>query len=140
MDQTLSLGWTESEARSRRSSYRRILGLNLALQAVLALFALVAPGTLSHILDLPDPDPSGWLRAWGGLLLLVTALYVPGLLEPVQWRWGNVVGIAGRLPMAFLYLLLGDGFLWLALFEAAFGLLLAILYFRLFTAELMSRP
>jgi hypothetical protein len=58
----------------------------------------------------------------------------------VRWRWGNVVGIVGRFVMAVLYLFLGGPFLLLALFEAAFALLLSVLYLNLFKAELMSRP
>ena len=48
--------------------------------------------------------------------------------------------VAGRFVMAVLYLFLGDPFLVFALFDAAFALLLGVLYFNLFEAELMSRP
>jgi hypothetical protein len=140
MDQTLSLGWMQAQARSRRVTYERVLALNLILYVILSLFAIISPATLSELIGLPDPVPSGWFRAWGGLLLLVSALYIPGLLDPVHWRWGNIVGIVGRFVMAILYLFLGGPFLLFALFEAAFALLLAVLYFRLFEAELMSRP
>ena len=140
MDQTLSLGWMQAQARSRCLTYQRVLALNLILQAVLALFAIISPATLSELIGLPDPIPSGWLRVWAGMLLLVTALYIPGLLDPVRWRWGNVAGIVGRFGMAILYLFLGGPFLWFALFDAAFALLLSFLYFGLFEAELMSRP
>jgi hypothetical protein len=140
MDQTLSLGWMQAQARSRRVTYQRALALSLILYVVLSLFAIISPATLSELIGLPDPIPSGWLRAWAGILLLVAALYIPGLLDPVRWRWGNVVGIVGRFVMAVLYLFLGGPFLLLALFEAAFALLLSVLYLNLFKAELMSRP
>ena len=140
MDQTLSLGWMQAQARSRRVTYERVLALNLILYVVLALFAIISPATLSELIGSPDPLSSGWLRAWAGMLLLVTALYIPGLIDPVRWRWGNIVGIAGRFVMAVLYLFLGDPFLVFALFDAAFALLLGVLYFNLFEAELMSRP
>ena len=140
MDQTLSLGWMQTQARSRRVTYKRALALNLILYVVLALFAIISPATLSELIGLPDPLPSGWLRAWAGMLLLVTALYIPGLIDPVRWRWGNIVGIAARFVMAVLYLFLGGPFLVFALFDAAFALLLGVLYFNLFEAELMSSP
>jgi hypothetical protein len=140
MDQTLSLGWMQAQARSRRVTYQRALTLNLILHVVLAMFAIISPVTLSELIGLPEPVPSGWLRAWGGMLLLVSALYIPGLLDPVRIRWANIVGIVGRFGMVVLYLFLGGPFLLFALFDAAFALLLGILYFSLFEAELMSRP
>ncbi|MCL4801736.1 MAG: hypothetical protein KJ025_19245 [Burkholderiales bacterium] len=145
MTQTLSLGWTQAEARSRRSSYRRLLAVNLVLTALVALLAIVSPATLAHLLGLPAATPSAWPRAWGGMVLLAVLLYLPGWFEPVRARWANVVGIAGRGGMALLYLLValcGDvrGFLWLALYDGGFAAALAVGYFRLFRAELMSRP
>lgn len=140
MDQTLSLGWMQAQARSRRVTYQRALALNLILHVVVALFAIISPATLSDLIGLPDPIPSGWLRAWAGMLLLVSTLYIPGLVDPVRWRWGNIIGIVGRVLTAVLYLFLGGPFLVFALFDAAFALLLGVLYLNLFEAELMSRP
>jgi hypothetical protein len=147
MDQTSSLGWTLARAVSRRTVYKRVLGVNLVLHVVIGLFAIIAPATLSQAVGLSPASPAGWLRAWGGMLLLVTLLYLPGLLDPVRVRWPNIVGILGRFGMAILFLAVAlaggqalRGFLWFALFDLAFAIALAMLYFRLFEAELMSRP
>lgn len=140
MDQTLTLGWTRAEAVSRRSAYRRILGVNLVLHVVIALTMICVPSTLAEIVGMAAPQPTGWLRALGGMLLLATILYVPGYLDPVRVRSPNVIGIAGRFAMALLYLLLGGGFLWFALFDAVFAVLLTLAYLRLIRAEVMSRP
>jgi Na+-driven multidrug efflux pump len=145
MDQTLSLGWTQAEARSRKDTYKRVLAVSLVVQAVIALLAILFPATLSHLLGLPSATPSGWLRAWGVTLLLVTLLYFPGYTDPVRVRWPNVIGILGRVGTALLFLLLGlgaglRGFLWLALIDGVFAAALVVTYFRLFRAELMSRP
>ncbi|WP_439576731.1 hypothetical protein [Elioraea sp.] len=145
MDQTLSLGWTQAEARSRRTAYQRVLASNLVLQAAIALFAILFPATLSHLVGLPAAYPSSWMRAWGAMLLLATLLYLPGYFDPVRVRWPNVIGIVGRAGMALLFLLIAlcaglRGFLWLALLDGAFAAALVLTYFRLFRAELMSRP
>lgn len=145
MDQTLSLGWTQAEARSRKDTYKHVLLVSLIVQAVIAVLAILFPATLSHLLGLPSATPSGWLRAWGAMLLLVTLLYVPGYIDPVRVRWPNVIGILGRVGTALLFLLLAlgaglRGFLWLALIDGVFAAALALTYFRLFRAELMSRP
>ena len=140
MDQTLALGWTRRQAAARRIRYQWVLGVNLGLYVLLALFALIAPTAFSRLFGLPLPVPSAWLRAWAGLLIMLSLLYLPALLSPLRWRWGNVIGIVGRFGMAIIYLFLGGGFLWFALFDIAFAVALFILYLRLATAELMSRP
>lgn len=146
MDQTLSLGWSQARARSRRALYKRVLGTNLGLVLVIGLIAIFAPATLSQFVGLPPVSYFGWTRAWGGMLILVTLLYLPGLLDPVRRRWPNIVGMLGRFGMAILFLCLAlsgeafRAFLWFSLFDFAFAVVLAVLYFRLFEAELMSRP
>ena len=144
MDHTLSLGWMQAEARSRRLSYQRVLRLTLFAEVAVGLAMLVAPAWFSTLLAMPPveelPWTIGWARAWGGLLLLTAVLQVPALLDPIRHRWGNVFGIAGRFFLALLYLLTGSSFVWLALLEGGLGLALATLYFSLFRAELMSRP
>lgn len=145
MDQTLSLGWMQAEARTRRSAYCRLLRIALVVEVLLGLAALLAPGWFSSLLGMPPvaqlAPATGWTRAWGGLLVMTAVFQIPGLLDPLRHRWGNLVGIATRLLLAvLLYLPLGHGFLWLALLEGGLGLALAVLGFALFRAELMSRP
>jgi hypothetical protein len=140
MDNTLSLSWMDAEVSSRRSSYRRIVILSLVVQVAIGLFALIAPDTLVHLFHLPHPYDMDWPRAWGALLILMAAFYVPGLREPVRWRWSNILGIVGRAGMAIVYLILGGGFVWLALIEAVLALLLVIFYFGLFRAVVMAHP
>src|SRR5262245_11955446 len=119
MTDELSLSWTEARAAAKRTTHQRVLGLNLAVYAVVALVAIFVPATLADVLDLPEP--AGWIQGWGGLLLLAALLYIPALLDPVRVRWSNAIGIAGRFALAVLYIALGGGFLWLALGEALFG-------------------
>jgi hypothetical protein len=140
MDNTLSLGWMEAEVGTRRSRYRRIVILSLVVQVGLGLFALISPDALVHLFRLPHPYDMDWPRAWGALLVLMAAFYVPGMREPVRWRWSNILGIVGRAGMAIVYLILGGGFVWFALIEAGLALLLVIFYFGLFRAVVMAHP
>ena len=144
MDQTLSRGWTRTEAENRRSAYRRLLGFNMVLQIIIGVSAVLMPRWVTSLLGLHDPVQPGWVSCWGGMVLLATLLYVPGYLEPVRHRWSNLGGIVGRLGFVMLYIALtlsgSWGFLVPALFDLAFGAGLAIMYYRLAIAELMSRP
>jgi hypothetical protein len=128
-------------------TYKRVLGVNLVLHVLIGIYAVAAPAGLSLLVGLPAESTLAWLRAWGGMLLLVTLLYLPGMLHPARIRWPNIVGILGRFGMALLFLLIAllggeglRGFLWFALFDAGFAITLALLYLRLLKAELMSRP
>jgi hypothetical protein len=120
----------------------------LAIEVILGVAALIAPAWISSVIGMPTaadlPASTVWARAWGALLLWQVAFQIPSLRDPVRHRWGAVVGILGRLFLGLVYLLIGicvgAGVLWLALVELGLGLALALFYFRLLQAELMSRP
>ena len=63
-DDTLTIGWTQAQAATRRSAYRRLLGFALILQTVLGLIALIGPVWLARSADLPGPAPAGWVQLW----------------------------------------------------------------------------
>jgi hypothetical protein len=133
------LDTTRTAAAHRRTTYRRLLGAHLIIQLALGIAMLAAPLWFSHVLAIPAPSAS-FVRLWGLMLLLLTALYAPGWLDPIYTRWPNVVGIAGRCATALLYLILGSGFLWFALFDGGFAVALAWAYTQAIRAELMTRP
>jgi hypothetical protein len=101
---------------------------------------MFTPDFVSRTFDLPLPVPSGWIRGWGATLILVTALYIPALQDPVRSRFTGVTGILGRFWMATVWLVIGGGLIWFGVFDLFFGILLAVLYYRAFESELMSRP
>jgi hypothetical protein len=140
MPDGLSIGWSTARAQNRRRVYRRILGFNMLLHLVIGLACMFVPEFVSRTFGLPSPVPSGWIRGWGATLILVTALYIPGLQDPIRSRTPNFIGILGRVWMATVWLVIGGGFVWFGLFDLFFAILLAVLYNRLLQAELMSRP
>ena len=140
MSDGLSIGWSQDRARKRRATYRRVLGFNMFLHLVIGLGCMFLPYFVSANFGLPEPVPTGWIRGWGATLILVTALYIPGLRDPLRRRYPNVCGILGRVWMATVWFVVGGGFFWFGLFDISFALLLAILYYRYCIAELMTRP
>jgi hypothetical protein len=56
---------------------------------------------------------------------LVTALYIPALQNPVRSRFANIAGILGRLWIATVWLVIGAGLIWLAVFDLFFAIVLA---------------
>jgi hypothetical protein len=140
MTDALTIGWTQAQAATARTTYRRLLGFNLIVQVLVGLIAIVVSMWLARRANLPGPTSVGWMRLWGAMLLITASLYLPGCIEPVHVRWPNLVGIVGRFLLALAYIHLGQGFFWFAAYELVFAVALAWSYSRLLRAELMSHP
>jgi hypothetical protein len=135
-----SIGWNDVQVRARRTTYQTVLGLNMLLHLGIGLACMFVPGMVSSFFGLPAPTPSGWIRGWGATLILVTALYIPGLQDPVRYRAPNIIGLLGRVWMASVWFVVGGGFFWFGLFDASFAVILTWLYFRFCSAYIMSHP
>jgi hypothetical protein len=136
----LSIGWSEVQARARRTTYQSVLGFNMLLHLGIGLGCMFVPHMVSSFFGLPQPTPTGWIRGWGATLILVTALYIPGLQDPMRSRAPNIIGVLGRVWMATVWFVVGGGFFWFGLFDASFAVILAWLYYRFCTAYIMSHP
>lgn len=131
--------FARTEASHRLATYRGLLASNLVLQTALGVVMLVAPIWISTIVAVP-PSAIALVRVWGLMLLFLVVLYTAGWFDPIFTRWPNVVGILARGVSALLYLALGGGFLWFALFDALFAGALFWAYSQAIRAELMTRP
>ena len=140
MTDALMQGWSDAKAKASGLVYRRVLGANMVLHLVIGLACVFVPDWVSRTFGLPGPIPTGWVRGWGATLILVTALYVPGLVDPLRSRSPNLIGLGGRLWMSIIWLFCGGGFLWFAAFDFAFFVILSVLYLRCLKDTLMSRP
>ena len=140
MSDALTIGWSQDQARARRSTYQKLLGFNMLLHLAIGLLCMFAPYFVSETFGLPPPVPTGWIRGWGATLILVTALYIPGLQDPLRSRYPNIMGLIGRIWMATVWFVVGGGFFWFGLFDFSFAIILAWLFYRYCVAELMSRP
>jgi hypothetical protein len=140
MSDTLTAGAISEEAAGRLRLYRGVLGFNLVLHLLIGLACIFLPYWVSSMFGLPSPIPTGWVSGWGATLLLVTALYIPGFLDPARQRAPNIIGVFGRLWSAIIWAFAGGGFLWFALFDVAFFLILGGLYLRFLTKAPAVRP
>jgi hypothetical protein len=136
----LSIGATQRVAQDRRTTYQRVLGFNMFLHLVIGGGCMFTPHLVSTSFGLPGPIPGGWIAGWGATLILVTALYIPGLQDPLRSRFPNIMGFIGRIWMASVWFVIGGGFFWFGVFDFSFAILLSWLFYRFCVAELMSRP
>ena len=135
-----SLSWTMARAAERLRTYRLLLAANIVLDALIGLAALVCPVWLARLLAQPEPFPDAWLQAFGLALIGMSLLYVQGWNNPTFYRWPNWTGILIRLALGLLFLGQGQGFLLLAIWEALWGVVLLVAYYRLAEADLLWRP
>lgn len=140
MSDGLSIGWSAAQQGEALRTYKRVLGVNMALHLIIGLACIFLPEWVSRVVDLPGPIPTGWTRGWGATLILVTALYVPGLMDPINNRLPNLIGILGRVWMGTIWVFCGGGFLWFALFDYVWAVIIAVFYLRLARTVIMTRP
>ena len=138
MDQTLLLGFTQAAARKARETYQAALGIVLILEAAAGLALVLFPASVARVTG--DADSWPWLRPMGVALLLMVVLFYFGRREPACSKLINMAGIFGRLLLAVVLALSGGARLWAGAAELIAALVLAQLYFKLFEAEVMSRP
>lgn len=137
MDQTLQIGWTEAEARSRKESFRKALRLVLLVEIVAALIALLVPSlfAVQEAYRLAEPA----IRMWGIVLLHGAAVGLIAALEPVRHRFVTMIGIIFRAIAGVLYLFVGGYVTWFGVFELLAAIALFLLFHRLVIAEISSR-
>src|SRR5262249_62292299 len=75
MTDALTIGGTQAQAATARTTYRRLLGFNLIVQVLVGLIAIVVPMWLARRANLPRPTSAGWMRLWGAMLLITASLY-----------------------------------------------------------------
>jgi hypothetical protein len=138
MTYSLQLGSAKRQAQNAAAQYRTALAVYLAVYALGGLLAVILPAVVGQALELPPPY--GGIRPVGGLMLLVAAFQVPAWQNAARSRVTALIATAGRFLLMILWLVAGRYFLWIALFEIVFAILLAWLLYKYMAAELMSRP
>lgn len=142
MTYSLSIGGSRAIADARRKRFRLLYGFNLALQTGIAVVALVSPYWIGRQvgMEISGELMAGWIRVWGAMLVMASLFQLPGYRDPIGARLCIMIGLIGRALMVALFLMLGGAFLWLALFDGAFALLILLAFQSLIKAEIMTRP
>jgi len=108
-----------------------------SLQARKQCWCLIKPAGFAQFLQLPE---GAWLPFWGAALLALQAAYVPGLINPLFYRWPNLASIATCFFMTFVFLISGVSFIIIAIWNLLCGAILLIAYYDLLIADLRRRP
>jgi hypothetical protein len=140
MSQAQMITATEAEAASRLRTYRLLFLISIIGNLVVCLWCVFAPVNFARLLHQPDPFPEAWPRVWGATLLGLHLVYVPGLRNPLFYRWPNWSSIGIKFFMTIIFLSSGRYFYPFALWDFSFGVILLIAYYRLIVADLACKP
>jgi len=140
MAQAQTISAPEAEAAGRLRTYRVLFLISILGNLVVCLWCIFAPVSFAHALHQPDPFPEAWPRVWGATLLGLHLVYVPGLLNPLFYRWPNWSSIAIKFFMTIIFLVSGRFFYPFALWDFSFGVILLVAYYRLMLADVARKP
>jgi hypothetical protein len=140
MIQAQTISATEAEAARRLHTYRVLFLISILGNLVVCLWCIFAPASFARALHQPDPFPEAWPRVWGATLLGLHLVYLPGLRDPLFYRWPNWSSIAIKFFMTIIFLASGRFFYPFALWDFSFGVILLIAYYRLMLADVTRRP
>jgi hypothetical protein len=138
MSDGLSLSWSLNEAEKARKEFRLVSGILYGVDALVGLWLLISPASLSRLLLLGEQ--AEWPRVAGVLVLTIVALLWTGRIHADRSKRVNLIGLAARFLLGIALMLIGGSLLWVGLYEAIVALILCRFYYRYFAALVMSRP
>jgi uncharacterized protein YjeT (DUF2065 family) len=124
----------------RYDAFRRWLRIAMAANVVVGLTLLIIPETVRELLSLPVAASAIYLRYIGLFIVVVTVSYTPAAVFPPAARFLGLYAILVRLVFVVFFLVAGGGFLWFALFDAVFGVILLMTFLAGVRDDLAKRP
>jgi hypothetical protein len=140
LSQAQNLSWTKAQTANRLRVYRVLFLISILGNLVISLWCIFNPVGFAQLVLQLDPYPEAWPRVWGATLLGLQLVYVPGLHNPLFYRWPNWSSIAIKFFMAIIFVSAGRSFYLLAVWEFGFGVLLLVAYYRLALADVTGNP
>ena len=120
--------------------FKRVMWLGIIANLIAAVVAMAWPGCVLALLHLEPAYPLVWVRHSGLMLLALTLFYIPAALSPLRALFISIFAILARVLGIVFFLCVGGAYLWFAAYDALFAVPQAILLWRAWKADLMSKP
>jgi hypothetical protein len=140
MSETQTLSYAKALTATRLHIYQVLFTISIIIGLLVGLWSIFDPVGFAQLIFQIDPHPEAWPRIYGAMLLALQFLYIPGVRNPVFYRWPNWSGISVKLLMTIIFLSVGSSFYLLAGWEFVWFLILFVTYYRLMLADIQSNP
>ena len=126
MSEAQTLSYSKTLTASRLRTYQVLFVISILGNLVVGFWCIFDPVGFARLLLQPDPFPEPWPRVWGATLIGLHLVYVPGLRNPLFYRWPNWSSIAIKFFMTIIFLSSGRYFYPFALWDFSFGVILLV--------------
>ena len=140
MSETQTLSYAKALIETRLHIYQVLLTISIIIGLLVGLWCIFDPVGFAQLMFQIDPYPEAWPRIYGAMLLALQFLYIPGVRNPLFYRWPNWSGISVKLLMTIIFLSVGSCFYLLAGWEFVWFVILFVTYYRLMLADIQSNP
>jgi len=140
MSEAQSLSYAKAQTANWLRTYQVLLGISLIANLLIGLWCILDPVGFAQLVFQIDPYPQAWPRIWGATLFGLQFVYLPGVLNPLFYRWPNWSSIAIKFLMTIIFLTAGSSFYLLAAWELVSFVILLIAYYRLLVADIRGEP
>jgi hypothetical protein len=84
--------------------FRISVGFGLVINLVFTLPAIFAPRSLEDLASFGKTNTVHWVQNVGVLLAIVTAMYIPVIVDPLRYLFITYLVVAGRFAAGMLFL------------------------------------
>ena len=140
MSETQTLSYAKALIETRLHIYQVLLTISIIIGLLVGLWCIFDPVGFAQLMFQIDPYPEAWPRIYGAMLLALQLLYIPGVRNPLFYRWPNWSSISVKLLMTIIFLSVGSSFYLLAGWEFVWFVILFVTYYRLMLADIQSNP
>ena len=110
MSETQTLSSAKALATTRLHIYQVLSTISIIIGLLVGLWSIFDPVGFAQLLFQIDPHPEAWPRIYGAMLLALQFLYIPGVRNPLFYRWPNWSSISVKLLMTIIFLTAGPSF------------------------------
>ena len=125
---------------SSQTWFKRAMWLGIAANVLVGLLLICWPASTLAIFHLAEPFPTIWVRHSGLILVSMTLFYLPAAICPLGYLYNALMAILARVMGIVFFLIAWDVYVWFAAFDALFAVPQAVLLWRTWRADLMSKP
>ena len=120
--------------------FKRFMWAGIIANLAGGLLLLTCPAWALSLLHLAEPYPTVWPRHSGLVLAGMTLFYIPAAICPLGYFYNAIIAVLVRFFGITFFLIAWGPYLWFVVYDAVFAIPQAILLWRAWRADLMSKP